>query len=750
MNEQSTNVWARITSRWDRLVAVDVPDDEKARQGRLFNTLLMISIGITISLVLTFVSSWLLGMTERSVALIAAAFPLGFIPLSLFCMTQAKRGRIRSMLLFFVWINFVGIGAAAFTFDGIRSPAWILYAWTITIAGVLLSPRYSLLMTGLVVGYFAVLFGLEHLGFYAPLLTLEPAGREFTQLAFTLLMLVTTVGLLTYLNMRTLHDTIDRLRSTRDALDEHRHSLEQQVSDRTADLRQRSTQLETAALVAREASAIHDLDQLLERVVNLISERFDFYHAGLFLLDDLQEYAVLRSASSEGGEQMLKRGHRLAVGQEGIVGYVAQAAEPRIALDVGDDAVFFDNPDLPLTRSEMALPLEVRSEVIGVLDVQSTEAQAFDDEDISILQTMADQVALAIDNTRLLEEAQARVREVKALLRQESLEGWERAVAERPGWGYIYDSGHVTSRKSEELPGREPQSTVPLRVRGEAIGRLNLDLGERPLTSEEEALVKSVADQASQALESARLFQETQRALGETEALYRASRAIVAAQSRADILRAFTNHVIPPQIDRCVLAFVGPETISGDRVVEVGAAWEPGIEQPDLLGTRWSMSQAPIMADLSSDPLVIADVATSSALDETSQYFFQHVLGVDAMAMIPLIAGERFLGWLLVESLEGTYAFSKRQIRLYRTLADQIAVALEGLRLLEETERRAERERLAAKITSQVRASSDIDAILRTAVRELGQSLRASEAWIRLGDGDEGRSSLGEQVVERG
>jgi GAF domain-containing protein len=747
MNEQSTNIWTRIKSWWERVVTVDVSDPDQAREGRLFNTLLIISIGITVSLVLTFILTWLLGLTERSVALIAAAFPLGFIPLSLFCIDQAKRGRIRSMLHIFVWVNFAGIAIAAFTFDGIRSPAWVLYAWTITIAGVLLAPRYSLIMTGLVLGYFGVLFGLGRLGLYTPLLTLEPAGREFTQIAFTLMMLVTTVGLLTYLNMHNLGEAMERLEDTKGRLEKHRRSLEQQVAARTADLEQRSTQLETAAQVAREAAAIHDLDELLGRAVTLISERFDFYHAGLFLLDDLQDYAILRSASSEGGRRMLERGHRLAVGREGIVGHVAQTGEPRIALDVGDDAVFFDNPDLPLTRSEMALPLEVRGEVMGVLDVQSTEAQAFDDDDISILQTMADQVALAIDNTRLLEEAQARVQEVRALLRQESLEGWERVVAERPGWGYIYDGGHVTSRELEGTTDEDWQSRVPLQVRGEAIGRLNLDLGERPITSEEQALIKSVADQASQALESARLFQETQRALGETEALYRASRAIVAAQSRAEILQAFTDHVIPPQIDRCMLAFVGPKTSVGDQVVEVVAAWEPGIEQPDVLGTRWSMAQAPIMADLTADPLVIADVMTSSALDDVSQYFFERVLGVDAVAIIPLVAGERFLGWLLVESLEGAYEFSERQIRLYRTLADQIAVALEGLRLLEETERRARRERLAAEITSRVRASSDIDAILRTAVRELGQSLRASEAWIRLEDSDEETSPLDEQVV---
>ncbi len=121
-------------------------------------------------------------------------------------------------------------------------------------------------------------------------------------------------------------------------------------------LQRRAIQLQTAAEVSRDASAVRDLPELLNRIVTLIRDRFGFYHAGIFLLDDAQEYAVLQAASSEGGRRMLARGHRLTVGETGIVGYVTGTGEARIALDVGEDAAFFDNPDLPATRSEMALP----------------------------------------------------------------------------------------------------------------------------------------------------------------------------------------------------------------------------------------------------------------------------------------------------------------------------------------------------------------------------------------------------------
>jgi signal transduction histidine kinase/putative methionine-R-sulfoxide reductase with GAF domain len=183
--------------------------------------------------------------------------------------------------------------------------------------------------------------------------------------------------------------------------------------DQTADLERRSVQLEAAAQVAREATAIRDVNQLLDETVRLISERFGFYHAAIFLVDEKGEYAVLRAASSEGGQQMLARVHKLRVGRVGIVGYVAGSGEPRIALDVGKDAVFFSNPDLPETRSEMALPLKVQERTIGVLDVQSTEAKAFGEEDVTVLQTMADQVAIALENARLFQAVEQELGERK-------------------------------------------------------------------------------------------------------------------------------------------------------------------------------------------------------------------------------------------------------------------------------------------------------------------------------------------------
>jgi signal transduction histidine kinase/putative methionine-R-sulfoxide reductase with GAF domain len=192
--------------------------------------------------------------------------------------------------------------------------------------------------------------------------------------------------------------------------------LDRRVAERTEDLEKRSVQLQTASEVARDATATLDIEKLLNNTVHLISERFGFYHAGVFLLDDGGEYAALRAVSdSEGGQRMLALGHKQAVGSEGIVGHVAGTGEPLVVLDVGREAVRLVNPELPDTRSEVALPLSSRGRVIGVLDVQSDRQVTFTKEDVATLQTMADQLANAIEGARLFEETRRHVEELTAL-----------------------------------------------------------------------------------------------------------------------------------------------------------------------------------------------------------------------------------------------------------------------------------------------------------------------------------------------
>ena len=323
--------------------------------------------------------------------------------------------------------------------------------------------------------------------------------------------------------------------------------LERKVEERTQELaetagrleranvalEERGARLRTAARIAREAAAIHDMEQLLDETVRLISDRFGFYHAGIFLLNETNDYAVLRAASSEGGQRMLARGHQLRVGQEGIVGYVTGQGEPRIALDVGVDAVFFDNPDLPGTRSEAALPLKARGEILGALDVQSREPGAFASEDVEVLQTLADQVAVAIVNARLFQEAQEALQAERRAYGELSRQAWKRLLSADRELAARYDPHGIMAGDAAsgddvaDSPGEafatgssgqgSDALVVPIKVRGHVIGVLDArKTGEartdsEPWTPDEVDLLESLSQQLGVALESARLYEDIQR-----------------------------------------------------------------------------------------------------------------------------------------------------------------------------------------------------------------------------------------------
>ncbi|HZU86978.1 MAG TPA: GAF domain-containing protein, partial [Anaerolineaceae bacterium] len=308
-------------------------------------------------------------------------------------------------------------------------------------------------------------------------------------------------------------------------------NLESRVQDRTKELADQnqfllysSQQLQTLADVARSIASVRNLDELLDQVTILISERFGFYHVGIFLTDDTG-FAVLRAANSPGGKRMLARQHRLKVGQVGMVGFVTDRGEPRIATDVGQDAVFFNNPDLPQTRSEMSLPLSVGTEIIGALDVQSTEANAFSGADISLFTTLADQIAIAIVNNRLYAETNRALEEARGLHRQYLRQEWSRTAAEQGTSSFLYTSRGVTQQQpvitSEIEQVLETGQTithegivVPISLRGETIGVIQVQeqSGQNRTWSNDEIIaVQAVADQVGQALENARLFEQTVR-----------------------------------------------------------------------------------------------------------------------------------------------------------------------------------------------------------------------------------------------
>ena len=334
--------------------------------------------------------------------------------------------------------------------------------------------------------------------------------------------------------------------------------LEKTIEERTSELstasqsnERRAKQFQAIAQVARTISSTLDFNNLLTQITTVISREFGFYHVGVFLLDTAHEYAVLSAANSEGGQTMLARGHRLKVGEKGLVGFVSSTGRPRVALDTGADAIFFNNPDLPDTRSEIALPLRAGENIIGVLDVQSTKPSAFSQEDVNILSTLADQVSIAIQNAKQNEQTQKALAESEALSRQFVQTGWSQFTQKQNILGIHHTGAKATmlysksskdkkhaARNTDQLKpkGRGAVLSIPIKLRGEVIGSVDVRAPDnRRWDQDEMDIVTAIIERAAIAMENSRLLTESQKQAAKERTIGEIS-AKINAQSEVDDL----------------------------------------------------------------------------------------------------------------------------------------------------------------------------------------------------------------------
>ena len=435
--------------------------------------------------------------------------------------------KVMAASVIFILAAWLTILFLAYRLGGMQSAVLYFSIVILLLAGILIGPRFALFflfINLLTVTAFLVLENRDLL----PAVTnpTTPLRRWAVYVGtYILVSVIVHLGLVT--NRKALQETREKealLSQSNQELEDIRANLEEHINERTAALERRAAQIRAAAEFGRAAVSLHSQEKLLSRAVDLISEKFGFYHAGIFLLDSKGEYAVLRAANSPGGQRMLARNHKLHIGETGIVGYVTANRAPHITQEVGADATYFDNPDLPETRSEMALPLQVGDIILGALDVQSTEVNAFTPEDVLAMQVVADQLAVAIQNARLLEEQQSALDAARRAYREISQESWKSFLERRNSIGYLANPGsmHIASRDltpemqsalMNEQPVLEEETlSLPIKIRSNTTGVLRLKKGSNAAWKAKEIeFIQEVAEQISQALEAARLFNETQQ-----------------------------------------------------------------------------------------------------------------------------------------------------------------------------------------------------------------------------------------------
>lgn len=531
-------------------------DADKTESARTLNTFVLIFLVALLVLALGVFTVALVGLDLPGAGLDAGewSFVIILFLVNVTALILIRRGAVRVAGLAIVAVIWLGFTVLILEDAHIANSVEITgYFLAVMIAAFVSGGRYLPLLLGLSYLVMLLSYYLERIG--PPL----PNPSEFVELVILML----TLGISTFFAGR----TVDRIRRTSEVSQANADALARMNEDlvtsrddlaaQTRRLERRNAHMAATMVVAREALAsVGDIDQLLSRVVNVISEEFGYYHAGIFFLDMAGEWVVLQAASSQGGQRMLTRGHRLRLG-EGIVGYVAQQGEARIALDVGEDAVFFDNPDLSQTRSEMAVPLWGRSQVIGVLDVQSVERHAFGEEDVAVLQALADQISLAITNTRLLEESREAVETAQRAYGEMTEEAWRQLLQSEAGLGFVSgESGTLpvigpwrpemvkASQTGQMVEMADGTVVVPVKVGERVVASLEVHLpsdhegdGAAAWSPERLEMLETLSTQLSQVLERARLYRETRRVAAQQRAIAEVGARIRSSLDMAAMLR---------------------------------------------------------------------------------------------------------------------------------------------------------------------------------------------------------------------
>lgn len=507
---------------------------------------------IIVTLVLGFIVTgfWAFAYQNTIVVIASTAASL----MALVSIIQTVRGKSNYPMLFPVFVMISVVAISLLDGKGVHDLIWMSSIGVFLLVNVYSNrnddPSIHIFSV-LIVSAFIMSGMLEVNGFFA-----NPFGTDLRYMMLNSALLLGVMGAITtvFFRHRSLLKAAEDFRNeqlaTQEKLREANLSLESQVKARTDELRVlneellvKTTKLQAASDISWDImnNPMGKAGDLLTRAARLISERLGYYHVGIFAIDTARGFAILRAANSKGGQEMLANRHQLKIGGTGIVSYVSQSGRPRIALDTGADAVFFNNPFLPDTRSEISLPIKYGNTVIGVLDVQSTQPAAFQDEDINPLMTIANQLAIVLqrgDDQSLAPTLSGRDSTLTASRNKQM------GYAFHPD-GTIasinVSAAHFPLEKlaatgetlviSHPTKGSPPVIAVPVKLRDQVIGVIHIETEEstRNWSESEIQLVQAISERAALALENARLFEDATRRAEQEETISRVTTQIGAS-----------------------------------------------------------------------------------------------------------------------------------------------------------------------------------------------------------------------------
>jgi GAF domain-containing protein len=540
--------------------------------------------------------------------------------------------------------------------------------------------------------------------------------------------------------------------------------------------RQRSAQLSLIADRSQRVLSILDPEALLDDAAQAIQSCFGYYHVDIFLTDPPAEYAVFQASSqSEYAKRWREQGLRFRIGKEGLIGHVAAAGQAHLSNDVRQDPIYLPDPDLPETRSELAVPIKAGNRVLGVLDLNSDELNAFDRDDLFVTQSLADQLALGLENARLFESTKRHLEELTALHAIDvaiastlELDEMLERVHEQIGKVMDIDAFYIGLYDDEKdelhLPiladrekrwphqilkvkqnsglsgwvvrNREPlwiadmekeRETLPIEAR--TVGPPTRSLMILPLTVREKVvgvisaqsyrphvfdeghrrLFADIASRVAMAVESAQLYQETQRQIKELTLLFDSSAAVSSSLDSDRVLQTTAQQAIAAVgTEGCIISSWDPEQDTVATLLDYApdlASWKP-----DAPGTVYPLADYPASRKVLSERRLLV-VQTSDPTADRAERTWMKRQGIKTLLMVPMIVGGKVIGLLELIECKEPRVFTSTELRLCQTLANQAAAALENARLFQETKSRV-REMSALAATVRAVTTLELDEVL--------------------------------------
>jgi GAF domain-containing protein len=305
---------------------------------------------------------------------------------------------------------------------------------------------------------------------------------------------------------------VQQMQAAFQALNMERQSLEEKVLERTAELETRMSQLRSSTTTARAIAETQEITELLNRAVDLISERFEYYHVSIFILDNQRGIAFLQAASSETGKSLLGQAFRIEPDRKNPIAMAVENNKTILTHDL-DQSNFIRDPNFPLTRSRMIMPLSVRGNMIGILDIHSDQPRAFSAQDAEILQTLADLTAISFDNVRLIDETKNLLSQLEASTALQTQRTWSKFTSRHKS-AYLYTPAGVRPVFAPDKTDHGDGLYIPIVLHGQAIGRIKLRKRKgitNDWTERERDVVEKISNQVALALENSRLVDEAQK-----------------------------------------------------------------------------------------------------------------------------------------------------------------------------------------------------------------------------------------------